>query len=149
MHRTDKFWQHSSIIWPVWLNGWVIGYQLSGFRVETRCSLLNFRLNACFEQEVSWNSGNYRVWIHSKTRTWHDKNIQSNAPHKYVLTTQLSHLGSLPKWSSVCLRTKWSWLRVPLQSLKLYILALFWTRRFFKFRQLHSVDSLWNTYVIR
>ena len=24
----------------------------------------------------SWHSGNYRVWIHSETRTWHDKNIQ-------------------------------------------------------------------------
>ena len=22
-----------------------------------------------------------RVWIHSETRTWHDKNIQSNAPY--------------------------------------------------------------------
>ena len=26
---------------------------------------------------VSWHSGNYRVWIHSETRTWHVKNIQS------------------------------------------------------------------------
>ena len=24
----------------------------------------------------------YRVWIHSETRTWHDKNIQSNAPYR-------------------------------------------------------------------
>ena len=31
---------------------------------------------ACFEQRVPWHSGNYRVWIHSETRTWHDKNIQ-------------------------------------------------------------------------
>ena len=23
MHRTDKYSEHSSIIWPVWLNGWV------------------------------------------------------------------------------------------------------------------------------
>ena len=27
-------------------------------------------------------SGNYRVWIHSETRTRHDKNIQSNAPYR-------------------------------------------------------------------
>ena len=27
-------------------------------------------------------SGNYRVWIHSETRMWHDKNIQSNAPYR-------------------------------------------------------------------
>ena len=25
---------------------------------------------------------NYRVWIHSETRTWHDNNIQSNAPYR-------------------------------------------------------------------
>ena len=29
MHRTDKYSQHSSILWPVWLNGWVFLYQLS------------------------------------------------------------------------------------------------------------------------
>ena len=25
---------------------------------------------------------NYRVWIHSETRTRHDTNIQSNSPHR-------------------------------------------------------------------
>ena len=25
MHRSDKYSQHSSIIWPVWLNGWHSG----------------------------------------------------------------------------------------------------------------------------
>ena len=30
MHRTDKFSQYSSIIWPVWLNDWVLVYELSG-----------------------------------------------------------------------------------------------------------------------
>ena len=24
---------------------------------------------------------NYKVWIHSETRTWHDNNIQWNAPY--------------------------------------------------------------------
>ena len=28
MHRTDMYSQHSSIIWPVWLNGWVFFYEL-------------------------------------------------------------------------------------------------------------------------
>ena len=77
MHRTDKYSQHSSIIWPVWLNGWVFVYELNGCGFESRCSHLNFRFRACFEQGVPWHSGNYRVWIHSETRTWHDKNIQS------------------------------------------------------------------------
>ena len=30
MHCTDKYSQHSSIIWPVWLNGWVFVYEVSG-----------------------------------------------------------------------------------------------------------------------
>ena len=76
MHHTDKYSQHSSIIWPVWLNGWVFIYKLNDCGFESRCSHLNFRFRACFEQGVPWHSGNYRVWIHSETRTWHDKNIQ-------------------------------------------------------------------------
>ena len=49
---------------------------------ESRYSHLIFRYGACFEQGVPWHSGNCRVWIHSQTRTWHDKNIQSNAPYR-------------------------------------------------------------------
>ena len=45
---------------------------------EPSCSHLNFRFRACFKQGVPWHSGNYRVWIHSETGTWHDKNIQSS-----------------------------------------------------------------------
>ena len=32
-------------------------------------------------------SCHYRVWINSETRTWHDKNIQSNVWYRQVLTT--------------------------------------------------------------
>ena len=59
--------------WPL---GWVFVYELSGSGFESGCSHLNFRFRACFKQGVPWHSGNYRVWIHSETRTWHDKNIQ-------------------------------------------------------------------------
>ena len=65
----------------IWL--YVLIMSRTRFRVnphsifESRCSHLNFRFRACFEQGVPWHSGNYRVWIHSETRTWHDKNIQS------------------------------------------------------------------------
>ena len=52
-------------------------YELSDCGFESYCSHLNFRYRACFEQGVPWDSGNYRVWIHSQKRTWHDKNIQS------------------------------------------------------------------------
>ena len=78
MHRTDKYSQHSSIIWPVWLNGWVFVYERNGCGFGSSCSHLNFRFRACFEQGVLWHSGNYTEWIKYETHTWHDKNIQSN-----------------------------------------------------------------------
>ena len=63
-----------------------------------------------------------------------------------------NHLGckplSLAKCLSVHLQTKLLWVWVPLQSLKLQILCLFWAMIFSTFRQLQSVDSLWNMYVI-
>ena len=37
MHRTDNCSQYSSIIWPVWLNGWVLVYELSGCGFECCC----------------------------------------------------------------------------------------------------------------
>ena len=37
MHCTDKYSQHNSIIWPVWLNAWVFVYKLSGCGFESRC----------------------------------------------------------------------------------------------------------------
>ena len=78
MHRTDKYSQHSSIIWLVWLNHWVLDYELSGCEFEPRCCHLNFRYYACFDQGVPWHSDNYRVRIHSEKRTWHNKNIQAS-----------------------------------------------------------------------
>ena len=53
-------------------NGWVFVYELSGSGFESSCSHLNFS----FKQRVPWHSGSCRVWIHSETRAWHDKNIQ-------------------------------------------------------------------------
>ena len=76
IHSTDKYSQYSSIIWPVWLNSWAFVYNLSGCGFESRCSHLNFRFRASFEKGVPWHSGNYIVWIHSETCTWHEKNIQ-------------------------------------------------------------------------
>ena len=57
-------------------NGLVFVYELSGSGFEFSCSHLNLRFCACLEQAVAWHSGNYRLWIHSQMRTWHDKNIQ-------------------------------------------------------------------------
>ena len=35
--------------------------------------------SACFKQGVPDVRANIRVWIHSETSTWHDKNIQLKA----------------------------------------------------------------------
>ena len=52
MQRTDKYSQHSSIILPVWLNGWVFVYELSCCGFESHCSPLNFRDHLSDEQDV-------------------------------------------------------------------------------------------------
>ena len=82
--RTTYFLNEHSIIWPHWPSSWLFVYELSGFGFESSCSQLNFKIRTCFEQGVPWHSGNYRVLIHSKTRTWHDKNIQ---PFLFIGTT--------------------------------------------------------------
>ena len=92
MHYTGKYSQHSSITWPVWLNGWVFIYELSGFGFKSHCSLLNFRYCSCFKQEVPWQSGNSRVWIHSETHTWYDINIQPNVMIFYKKSNSIKSL---------------------------------------------------------
>ena len=58
------------------LNGWVFVYEISGCEIDSCSSYLNFRYHACFGQGAPWHSDNYRVYIHSKTWMWHDKNTQ-------------------------------------------------------------------------
>ena len=41
MHHTDNYSEHSSIIWPVWPNGWVFVSELSGFGFKSSCSHLS------------------------------------------------------------------------------------------------------------
>ena len=60
-----------------WLNCWLLLCKLKRCGFESRCDHLSFRYRACFKQGVSWNSGNYRLWIQSEMRTWPDRNIQS------------------------------------------------------------------------
>ena len=60
----------------IWVFLIIILFALVDFRsspVEFRCSHLNFRYHATFEQEVPRHSRNYGVWIHSKTHKWHHK----------------------------------------------------------------------------
>ena len=77
MLRTGKYSRHSSIIWSVWLTGWVFVYELRDYGFESRCCHVIFRYHTCFEQGVPWYSGNCRVRINSEIPMWHDKNIQS------------------------------------------------------------------------
>ena len=80
---------HNHLVRKRALNGWVFIYELSGCGFESPCSHLNFRFRACFEQGVVSHSGNYRVWIHSETRTWHNKKIQSS--HSNITIDWCSH----------------------------------------------------------
>ena len=70
-------WPALIVEWPIWLNGWVFVYELSGCAFESSCSHLKFRFRACFKLGAPWHSSNYSVWIHSERRIWHDKNIQT------------------------------------------------------------------------
>ena len=51
MHHTNKYSQHSSIIWQVWLNGWVFAYELGGCGFQSRCNHLSFRYCACLSKQ--------------------------------------------------------------------------------------------------
>ena len=52
MHCTDKYSKHSSIIWRVLLNGWVIVYELSGCGFECGCYHILFHLNIFVVLEI-------------------------------------------------------------------------------------------------
>ena len=91
-------------VWLVWLNCWVFVYELRGFGFESSCSHLNLRYHVCFEQGVPWDSGNYKVWIHSETRTWHGKNrvkctVEPNVQSQKRTVKHLEHSSIIwPVW---------------------------------------------------
>ena len=67
MNRTDKYSQHSPIIWPVWLNGWVFVYELSDCGFEFRWSqMTNIFLEKPFSKK-SKNRNRVYFWINSLT----------------------------------------------------------------------------------
>ena len=61
MHRTDKYSEHWLIIWPVWANGWVFVYELSGSGFKSSCSHL-IMIPTCFQEcSIYWmKSVNWR-----------------------------------------------------------------------------------------
>ena len=148
MQFRNKFSQHSSIFFPIWLSGWIFVYDWKGCGFASCWIQLNFTFSVSFEQGVRWHSGNYRRWIRCETRRWHDKNIQSNDPYRKVLTAQINQLASLAKWKSVCLPNRWLWVSVSFWSLKLLTSALLRASRLLTFIQLKTEYSLWNNDVI-
>ena len=81
-------------VWLVWLNCWVFVYELRGFGFESSCSHLNLRYHVCFGQGVPWDSGNYKVWIHSEKRTWHGKNKESNVQLNQIYRVKSEQLST-------------------------------------------------------
>ena len=77
-------WQHSSIIWSVWLNGWMLVYELIGCGFESRCCHLNFRYGT-FRQTIKYR---FTVkLVHDMIITYSqmqrvDKGVRKNAPGK-------------------------------------------------------------------
>ena len=69
--------------------------------------------------------------FHSEARTWHDDNIQSSAPYRYVLITQINYLAGLAKWLNACLWNKWLWVGMSLLSLKTSNIAPVLSKGFF------------------
>ena len=59
MHWTDEYSQHSSIIWPIWLNGWVFVYKLSGCGFESCCC--HIKATVCNWVYLYWINC---FWIH-------------------------------------------------------------------------------------
>ena len=142
MHHTSKHSKHNSINCPVRQNGWVFLCKISGSGLESCCSHLKFRYRVYFEKGV--------LDIQETRECGFTLKCVRNMIQRYSRLQRADknfYLTSLVKWLSVCLQTKLLWVRVPLQSLKFQISCHFLVSSFLTFRQLESVDSLWNAYV--
>ena len=122
MHRRDKYSQLTSIIWSVLRNGWVVIYELNGCCFDSTCSHSNFIYCARLEQGVPWHSGS--LW--NVCVTWQEHTVSCTV--RISTHNSAQSCGSLTKWLSVRLLTKWLWARIQLQALELDIWRLFWAR---------------------
>ena len=89
MHRTDKYSQHSSVIWPVRLNGWMFVFELSGCGFKSSCSHVNCRTSVTWVLTKFWMS---LEQVMDECRT-SDSKCMFNSWHKLVTT--ISHLAYL------------------------------------------------------
>ena len=92
-------------------------------------------------------------WACLSTQTQNDSISDSNEiqTHNHLLCKKtlncLTKLASLAKWLSVCLQTKWLWVRISLLSLKLQIWCLLQARSSLTFRQ--TTDCRFTLKLIR
>ena len=99
---------------------------------------LNFRYRVCFKQGIPWHSGSDKVWIgFNLKRVRHIIRTYS----QIHCTDKYSQYNSIiwPVWLNVLivrLPAKWWWVRVLLQSLKLYMSHLFRAKSSLTLRQL-------------
>ena len=100
-------------------------YKLSGCGFKSSCSHLNFKFRACFEQGVPWHSDNYRVWIHSEMRTWHDKNIQFKFCLRLVLAFDSAYFLPYAFYSTMLWLVCFSLLLISISLLLFYSLLIF------------------------
>ena len=81
MHRTDIYPQHGSIIWTVWLNGWVLVYELSGCGFESSCSHLS---NSQFNKLKSEIKNDTEVTLNPSSTVIGDSNNENNFLHNLL-----------------------------------------------------------------
>ena len=93
-------------------------------------------------------------WACLSTQTQNDSISDSNEirTHNHLVRKKktlnhLAKLASLAKWLSVCLQTKWLWVRISLLSLKLQIWCLLQARSSLTFRQ--TTDCRFTLKLIR
>ena len=138
MYRTEKYSQRSSIVLPVWLNGWVFVYELSGYRFEI--TLLSIKLQIWGLLQASGPLTFRKATECGFTlKLVRDMIIRYSQMHRADKFSQHSSI-IWPVWlsvrSSVLLWTKSFWFPVQLQSFKLQVLRLLRARSSLTFRQL-------------
>ena len=89
MHRTDKYSRHSSIIWPVWLNGWVYVYELSDCGFDSRCyrsQMFKWVLNTSLNKKKFFYKFRNHLSI-VKTKEWYK--VKGNFSFKLATTEEI------------------------------------------------------------
>ena len=65
----NKYSQHSSIIWPVWLNGWVFVYELSGCGFKSNYSHWGITKHVIFWNILSFTQHCFWLLLHFKANS--------------------------------------------------------------------------------